>query len=380
MSRKIRMGAAAVLACACLAGAAQAEPRTYTFGGSGNDSVQAIAASGDGRIVLTGSTDSTDGTLAFRTKTGLSGWALCVDAQGNALWSFCSRLGSSDRMDKPVFHEDGSVTVVLCVSASTRDMYELIRLDANGEVVARKTMLGDDGVWSLLRPGATDMGYILRQGETDDELTPKRFTLFDFDGNPVRELSGWEADGTYGVFQIAGRHVLRTAGERAFLSAFDAQGNEAVIAEPRDVIPNPDGYAIYLGMISLPDGGVAAAGRMAAADESGRFTRWDARGNTVFDWWIPAGDLYDVVRTERGFAALMQPYGQPQEPDRHAWALAFFGDDGVQTGVLPLGETEAYTGAIAALPDGSVAVVQDTGGLTGQSDVLLTIVPREDIP
>ena len=83
---------------------ALAEPRVYTYGGSGHDQMSGGAVSTDGRIVVTGLTTSTDGTLSSRTKSGHTGWALCVDAQGNVLWSFCSRLGSGDRMDAPVFH------------------------------------------------------------------------------------------------------------------------------------------------------------------------------------------------------------------------------------------------------------------------------------
>ena len=50
-----------LLLCA-LAASAHAETRSYTYGGSGHDILYDAAVSADGRIVLTGTTDSSDGT------------------------------------------------------------------------------------------------------------------------------------------------------------------------------------------------------------------------------------------------------------------------------------------------------------------------------
>lgn len=66
----------------------------YIFGGSKNEILNGVAVSEDDRILMTGYTASSDGTLAGRTKEGHSGWALCVDRNGNVLFSFCSRRGS----------------------------------------------------------------------------------------------------------------------------------------------------------------------------------------------------------------------------------------------------------------------------------------------
>ena len=79
-----RRGMTAVALLLCLL-CARALAQAYTYGGSGSDALDELAVSGDGRIVMTGYTNSSDGTLASRTKTGRSGWVLCVDAQGNAV-------------------------------------------------------------------------------------------------------------------------------------------------------------------------------------------------------------------------------------------------------------------------------------------------------
>ena len=102
----------ALLLCA-LAHGAIAETRSFTYGGSGHDILYEAAVSADGRIVLTGTTDSDDGTLSSRTKTGRSGWALCIDAEGHILWNYCTRIGSYDTLRYPVFRADGQVSMLL---------------------------------------------------------------------------------------------------------------------------------------------------------------------------------------------------------------------------------------------------------------------------
>ena len=117
-----------------------ADVSSFRYGGSGHDILYHAAVSADGRIVLTGTTDSSDGTLSTRTKTGRSGWALCIDTQGNVLWNYCTRLGSYDTLRYPVFLADGSVTLLLDTSHSS--LYEVvwIKLDTQGREVARKTL------------------------------------------------------------------------------------------------------------------------------------------------------------------------------------------------------------------------------------------------
>ena len=382
MTRMARAFAVLMLVCMFMtAGHALAEVRTYTYGGSGSDELLDIAASADGRIVMTGYTNSTDGTLASRTKSGHSGWALCVDAQGNVLWSFCSRLGTADTMAAPVFHEDGSVTVVLCADRGAQDAYELIRLDQNGEVVSRKTMLEGDTVQSMRIPRATGGGYVLRQ--EDENLEPISFTLFDFDGEIIRTLYGWEVGGAYMAYLLAENHVLRGVYGGALLTAIDSQGYESILAEPDDLIPNAGRYTVYLGLVSLPDGGVAAAGRVVESGKrQGRLTRWDAQGQVLFDWWVQMCELLDIAYTGSGFVSLLLPgeQGLSLGEGQFTWSLACFDENGVQTGSVPLPQTDSYNGVIAVLPDGSVAVAQNVTGEDGSEDVCLTIVPKEDIP
>ena len=361
---------------------ALAEPRVYTFGGSGYDMLSDIAAGADGRIVMTGSTNSTDGTLASRTKSGHSGWALCIDAQGNVLWSFCSRLGTQDRMDAPVFHEDGSVTVVLCANHGEDDHeYELIRLGAGGEVIERGTMLRGANVGNIVKANAAGAGYVLRENERQS-IDPIRYTLFDFTGARVRELD-WIDGGLGRTYAFSEGHVIRYRDGEAVLSAMDKQGNETVLREVSDMQMLDMPQTNYRGMVSLPDGGAVAAGYVNDGGwDKGRLTRWDAQGNQAFDWWVDTLQFFDLVRTQRGFAALACPAERDTDPfpQTYDWTLVCFDENGVQTGSLPLGQTDSISGRMASLSDGGVAVVQMVGDGWLGNDVRVTIVPGEDIP
>lgn len=186
--------ALALLLCA-LAFGALAESRSFTYGGSGHDILYDAAVSADGRIVLTGLTDSSDGTLSTRTKDGRSGWALCIDTQGNVLWNYCTRLGSYDTLRYPVWRADGSVTMLLETSHS--GLYEVIWicLDADGNEVARRTLDSRGVPWVVRSGGVLDAyqsGYVV--DALNKKTTEQLSLLYTFDGELVREMDYIEGD------------------------------------------------------------------------------------------------------------------------------------------------------------------------------------------
>ena len=372
------------LVCAC----AHAEPRAYTYGGSGDDALGEVAVSGDGRIVMAGYTNSSDGTLSSRTKTGRSGWALCIDAQGNVLWSFCTRLGDHDILRAPVWQADGSLTLMLdseWVVKGDQEL-ELIRLDARGEVVSRKTLLkvnvDREGYIGFER--ATDEGYVLRQ--TDSALDGQRYALYDWDGELLREMNAaLEKPSPAPHYARGEHHLIRVAGNMRVLFAIDGRGDEIALAqEPMPV--EGDLPTHFDALLSLEDGGAVGAGYVKNGQRwfdgnKGLLMRWDAQGNRVFEWWMEQeSELFDILRTPGGFAALAYD-AQEGMPHGHEWSLVFFDEQGVRVKSVPLGQaTEAWdkAGRIAPLGDGGYVVVQVVGG--GNDDACVVIVPKEDTP
>ena len=80
---------------------AYAQSISHVYGGSGFDSLGGVAVSSNGHILLTGYTDSSDGTLENRTKNGPAGWVLCIDQNGEVLWHFCRHTAKYERMEAP---------------------------------------------------------------------------------------------------------------------------------------------------------------------------------------------------------------------------------------------------------------------------------------
>ena len=358
-----------------LSAPALAQTRAYIYGGSADDALGSITASEDGRIVMAGYTNSTDGTLASRTKTGRSGWALCVDAQGEVLWSFCTRLGDHDVLTAPLFHEDGSVTLILEaeVLASGEQEIELIRLDRAGEVVFRKTLMRTGGDMAYIDYAySTDEGYIVSW--SDKQARSLASALFDWDANRVREM-GPMPDSR--VFARSEGHVLRESGNMKVLFAVDARGDETTL-DAEELPVNTITATDISSLITLPDGGAAGVGTANNTDDyaarQGLFIRWDAQGNRVFEWWLEGeAQLYSVIKTPDGFAAL----GERVDSEEN-WELVTFGEDGVKRGVVPLGGKAILSwgsGSLALLPDGSLAAIKKEDG-----DVRMVIVPKEDVP
>lgn len=166
--------------------------QTKTYGGSGFDSLGGIAAGPDDRIVMTGITESSDGTLDTRTKSGQCGWVLCIDADGEVLWNFCRHTAKYERMEAPVFHTDDTVTVVYWTEQSGIGRLELIRLSPDGEMLSITPMLeAADNMTHVRVCGIeADVGYAVM--EMNKQTQNVRYLLFDWEGQYLRELDAYE--------------------------------------------------------------------------------------------------------------------------------------------------------------------------------------------
>lgn len=161
---------------------------THRYGGSGMDVVYHAAVSADNRIAIAGLTESSDGTLYTRTKSGQAGWVLCMDQNGEVLWNFCRHQAKYERMETPVFHEDGSVTVLFWMEKSGLSEIELIRLSAQGEMISAETIAkSQDKMVHLATQGfLPGEGYVI--GWMNKREGTIRYELYHFDGQFVREL------------------------------------------------------------------------------------------------------------------------------------------------------------------------------------------------
>lgn len=165
---------------------------SYTYGGSTPGYVDYLldaAVAPDGRIVLTGHTDSHDGTLTTHTKTAPAGWALCIDPEGNVLWNFCSHYSNNDVMRFPVFREDGSVTMLMDTCGKSDYEVAWFHLDAQGNQLEYKLLAGKDAPEILASFGVQfgdEPGYLL--SVFNKKTSDTKCLLYSFDGAFIREF------------------------------------------------------------------------------------------------------------------------------------------------------------------------------------------------
>ena len=262
------------------------------FGGSGTDETGDLAVTPDGRVVMSGMTSSSDGTLSDRTRSGQSGWVALVDLQGNTCWNFCSRYGSDDRMKAPVAHADGTITVLLETKGGVYDQVELIRLDAAGNVLSRKPLaqLTQEGsAYAPEEPSVFCGGYVIATIDSTKKIDFEPvyryskgvvyqpvYHFFDFDGNLLFETQAlWQN----GIAQTSRAHVIEAIDQVYWLCALDEQGNHTKLARLYEGLRDT---AEYPALVTLDDGGaMACLHQQVKGEESSVIQRWDAQGNLV---------------------------------------------------------------------------------------------------
>lgn len=380
---KKRFCALLVLLCALTALQAGAlEIDTYAYGGSGRDWLYQMAVSDNGFVALTGWTESSDGTLKSRTKTGRSGWLLVIDEEGKEIVNFCTRLGSHDNLCDPVFHEDGTLTVMLFAEDASVGWvkYELLRLDMKGNVLSRKVIAetSEDEERFIRIVGHDDRGYILQETSYRGEGYVF-YEVIGYDGEKLRRLKEWT-----GVTAIADAHVLRLEqeeGKGMNLYAQDEAGNESLLCEAYAIRADQKRPAAYDGFLSLPDGGAAGAGWMLEEREGteervGLFTRWDAQGRIVSQMHTPGWGYGALALRPGGFAATAYPWDETRTNDS-VWSVYLFDENGVIESVVPLTSDAQGTGhdaCVGALGNGTV-VTAHVAAQNGDDTVITIIRP-----
>lgn len=367
----------AVLLMISYSGAAAQEE--YIFGGSRNEILNGVAISADDRILMTGYTASSDGTLADRTKEGHSGWALCVDRNGNVLFSFCSRRGSQDEMEDPVFHEDGTATVLLNAYGNPQKQMELIRLDQDGNVLNRNILMETTSANVNLTGWTFGGGY----GITKADVTTGKpqYTFYDWDGNKLLAMQG-ERDGALAA--VGGQHAVVFHETGFWLSRLDGQGDETKLAYLYDA---PYGYLppqTYGELISLEDGSCVAVGRAVIEGEKGQSkvgacTRWTPDGQTAFELYVPDWSLERVVKTANGYAILATEI-QPDYANEKVKSRLFLLDEEQQVKKsVELPDCCSYRAwDIGALRDGTLIVVQNIINHE-ETDAMMIVVDDFDL-
>ena len=354
----------------------------YTYGGSQRDWLYQMAVSDDGLIALTGWTESSDGTLKNRTKKGRSGWLLVLDRNGQEVVNFCTRLGNHDHLEWPVFHEDGTLTMMLFAEDANVGWtkHELIRIDMKGEVLSRKVIAqkGEKDEHFITVMGHDARGYILQEVLYGDGGYC-HYTLYDDEGNRVRRLEEWT-----GLNAFSDAHVIREGepdGREMWLYARDEKENESPLCSVFALREDRLRPVMLDGFVSLPDGGAAGAGWLLQEEGNdkkriGLFTRWDAQGGIVSQMLTPGWGYGEMAMRPGGFAATAYPWDEDWKNDA-VWALHLLDQNGVLQETIALTSDAVGTGhnaCVGALGDGTV-VAAHVSPENGQDAVVTIIRP-----
>ena len=354
------------------------ETAVYTLGGSEADVVHDAASMHDGGVLLAGFTQSSDGTLSDRTKTGRTGWLACVDAQGKTRWNFCSRQGSNDHMRAPVAHADGTITVLLSANGNEKNLIELIRLSGQGEVISRRKILelsNEQGQCLVEKPGVFAGGYVLAGASSDEPFLHITYRWFDFEGNLLKTVDR-QWDGA--VMAVSESHIIEAHDGAYWLCRIDERGNDTRLcrlleSSGRDRLER----MTFTSLASLDDGGALACMHQRRTEGPlNRLIRFGADGGVV--WQADLGGFVpdDVCAVEDGFALTGEI--RPGE------CILYWGDaQGNLLGSSTLSRAYDYNEAqtLAILADGRAAHAGVTQGGPGSSgwanyDVRLSIAAK----
>lgn len=319
-----RLGAALVL-FTLLAVCARAQTQGTLYGGRGDEAILG-AVPCEGGLFAVGYTYSSDGDLSMRTRTGKTGWALRLDAQGEVVFSACSAHVGRDEMTSPFAHADGTFS---CLLRGEEKGAEWLRLSGEGKVTAR-IELPEIGQFCPHDAGAAQGRRMFFEEKDGASLALEAIHA---DGTSC--MAAMNEDGAIrpgAVFQDGmDRVCVPLAGGSGQIAALYTQDAQAVMtwvapggeSEPRVMrIPITEGVLEWIvSAISCEDGSVIFSGQLAGGD--GVIARVSRSGEAVFSVRT-SNPGWRMALTDMGFAALTT-----QE-------ILFFSEDGALQGIQPI--------------------------------------------
>ncbi len=199
-----------------------------SFGGTGEETAQAVIQTSDGGFAVLGYSSSTDGDIVGKTTEVNDYWLLKLDAEGNLLWNKTYGGTKDDRGQSVVQTSEGGYAIVGYAMSDDGDGSNnegfhdnwILRLDANGNILWEKsfgfsghdhsydvTQTSDGG---LFFAGFLDVTSSGGEGNTGKGSYLTRHgvgefwgTKLDIDGNLVwrRYFGGTNNDRSFGVLE-----------------------------------------------------------------------------------------------------------------------------------------------------------------------------------
>ncbi|WP_299366893.1 hypothetical protein [Winogradskyella sp.] len=401
-----------------------------TYGGTNNDSGQAVVSTTDGGYAVLGFTQSNDGDISDKQDESFDYWLLKFDAQDNLQWQKTYGGDNDDRGSDIIQTQDGGYAILgysfsnngdITANAGLQDFW-LAKLDPNGNISWQKSFgfQGADSGISIIQ--TNDQGYLVSgildvtasggQGETSINLN--KHAGGDYWALKLDSLGNLEWSRYFGGnFTDTPEGIVQT-NDNGFIIAGGSDSNDT------DISSNIGTYDFWVIRISSTGdlvweksfgGGQIDEARAIVSSEDGNFIiAGDTRSNDndisnnlgAADLWLikisPEGDLiwektiggtsFDVARAlirsqNSGFVLAGSSRSSDIDVSENkgqndAWVLQVDSSGNLLWEVSAGGANIDFSYGVAELNDGSIVAVGDStsndGDITenkGFTDLLL---------
>lgn len=285
-----------ILPTLCQAAAPDAFDGAWQYGGTRHDHLEDSLPLRDGRMLLVGYTESTDGDLSGINNDNRHDWrpwALCIDDRGEILWQLLPDAGMWGSISFAMAGQDDTLKLLV---RSDDDMRVLVVDEYTGKVLSETQVMVE---WRASRGSGFETAGLepLEGGVPVDRMVLEKCHSLGEDMLFWCALWGNRPNGN----QISRIWMVRTA---------EGQGNDVTILPELDnahamtILPWAEGYLLIGGISSYPNGEILRRPMLCALRED-LSLEWVA-----FPEVAGSGVLYD--------AALL--------PDGSAMAVGFCGD------------------------------------------------------
>lgn len=221
------------------------------FGGSGEDTAQAIISTNDGGYAILGYSNSTDGDLMEKALAVNDYWLLKLDAEGNLQWSKTYGGSKDDRGQSIIQTTDGGYALTGYAMSSDGDgslnkgFHDnwILKLDASGNIEWEKSFgfSGHDHSYDILQTedngffftGFLDITSARADGNTEKGNSLTRHGVGEFWGTKIDSKGNLQWRGYYGGSNNDRSHAAVQANDGGFVMTGFTESDDFDINDSR---------------------------------------------------------------------------------------------------------------------------------------------------
>ena len=219
-----------------------------SFGGSGEDTAQAIIETTDGGYAILGFTNSTDGDIQEKSLAVNDYWLLKLDAEGNLQWNKTYGGSKDDRGQSLVQTQDGGYALTGYAMSDDGDgsvnngFHDnwVLKLDASGIIEWEKSFgfSGHDHSYDILQTidggyfftGFLDITSARADGNTEKAETITRHGVGEFWGTRINKIGDVEWRGYFGGTNNDRAHAVVQSEDMGFVMAGFSESDDLDIS------------------------------------------------------------------------------------------------------------------------------------------------------